>query len=201
MAVVPPEAERRRPRRASMERPVSGRLYRGTWLLVSLPMLVAAFSVTRPAPLPAPALPPAFDRQTAVQLAHQLTGLYPDRFPGSPGARKAAVWFSQQLAPYGYRTTSDRFSAVVPGYGRLRLENVLAVQPGLSSDAILVVAHRDDTGTGPGADDNASGTAALVELARAYATPRGAGTHARASPAHTILFLSTDGGAFGALGA
>ena len=31
------------------------------------------------------------------------------------------------------------------------------------------MAHRDNTGVGPGANDNASGTAALVELARAYA--------------------------------
>ncbi len=33
------------------------------------------------------------------------------------------------------------------------------------------MAHRDDTGAGPGANDNASGTAALIELARAYAQP------------------------------
>ena len=35
----------------------------------------------------------------------------------------------------------------------------------------MVMAHRDDIGLGPGADDNASGTAALIELARAYARP------------------------------
>jgi Peptidase family M28 len=55
------------------------------------------------------------------------------------------------------------------------------------------MAHRDDDGTGQGANDNASGTAALVELARSYS--------ARVIPAHTIVFLSTDGGSFGALGA
>jgi hypothetical protein len=66
------------------------------------------------------------------------------------------------------------------------------------------MAHRDNTGTGPGANDNASGTAALIELARSYATPRGVGGGApapRVSPAHTLVFLSTDGGAFGGLGA
>ena len=62
------------------------------------------------------------------------------------------------------------------------------------------MAHRDDTGAGPGADDDASGTAALVELARGYAQ---AGTPAaqRVRSAHTIVFLSTDGGSFGGLGA
>ena len=68
-----------------------------------------------------------------------------------------------------------------------------------SRQAIVVLAHRDDTGTGPGANDNASGTAALVELARGYAlssTPNG-----QVRTGHTIVFLSTDGGAFGGLGA
>ena len=37
MAALPPPAERRRPRPGSLARPVNGRLYRGTWLLVALP--------------------------------------------------------------------------------------------------------------------------------------------------------------------
>ena len=49
--VVP---ERRRPRHGSLERPINGRLYRGTWLLVGLPLLVLAFSVARPAALQPP---------------------------------------------------------------------------------------------------------------------------------------------------
>ena len=47
----------------------------------------------------------------------------------------------------------------------------MAVAPGQSPDVIVVMAHRDDTGVGPGANDNASGTAALLELARTYARP------------------------------
>jgi hypothetical protein len=78
------------------------------------------------------------------------------------------------------------------------LRNILAVAPGRSPDAIVVIAHRDDTGGGAGANDNASGTAALLELARGYANPPGALRGVR--PSHTIIFLSSDGGAFGALG-
>ena len=48
MAALPPRSSRRRPRRGSLERPVSGRLYRGTWLLVGIPLLAAAFSVHKP---------------------------------------------------------------------------------------------------------------------------------------------------------
>ena len=57
----------------------------------------------------------------------------------------------------------------MPASARSRLHNLWAVAPGQSPDAIVVMAHRDDTGVGPGANDNATGTAALVELARDYA--------------------------------
>ena len=62
------------------------------------------------------------------------------------------------------------------------------------------MAHRDDTGAGPGANDNASGTAALLELARTYARPQSE-TQTAVQPVHTLVFLSTDAGAFGGLGA
>ena len=62
------------------------------------------------------------------------------------------------------------------------------------------MAHRDNSGLGAGANDNASGTAALVELARAYGRPPGAPTQV-SGPKHQLIFLSTDGGAFGGLGA
>ena len=62
-----------------------------------------------------------------------------------------------------------------------------------------MLAHRDDTGVGPGANDNASGTAALIELARGYGR---LGTVAgRPTPQHTLIFLSSDGGAYGGFGA
>src|SRR5437763_241153 len=198
MAAAPARSERRRPRPGSLERPVSARMYRGTWLLVALPLLVAAFSVAHPAPLAAPPLPAAFDRNAAVALASDLARSFPDRSPGSPQALGAAQWFEQQLQAYGFQTHVDRFEATIPGRGRVRLENLSTVAPGSSPDTIVVMAHRDNAGTSPGANDNASGTAALVELARGYANVGGG---RRVTPAHRILFLSTDGGAFGGLGA
>ena len=173
-------------------------MYRGTWLILALPLLVAAFSVTRPRPLDEPELPAVFDARSAVELARELGAFYPDRFPGSPGARDAARWYRNELAPYGLRTRSDRFRATIPGHGEVELENLVTVAPGRSNRSIVVMAHRDDTGEGPGTNDNGSGTAALIALARSYATPGGT-----RSPVltHRILFLSSDGGAFGGLGA
>src|SRR5919198_358550 len=161
MAAAPARSERRRPRPGSLERPVSARMYRGTWLLVALPLLVAAFSVAHPAPLPAPPLPPAFDRRAAGALASDLARSFPDRSPGSPQATGAAQWLEEQPSAYGLQTHLDRFEATIPGRGRVRLENLSTVAPGSSPDTIVVMAHRDNTGTSPGANDNASGTAAV----------------------------------------
>jgi hypothetical protein len=188
-----------RPRRGAPERPINARTVRGTWLLVAIPLLVAAFTVGRPQPLPPPALPPAFDGEIAAGLAAQLAGQYPDRSPGTSGALGAAQWFTNQLRLYGFDAEPEVFEASIPGRGRVELRNLVAVAQGPSPRAIVFLAHRDNTGFGPGASDNATGTAALIELARAYAPVPGADVQAR--PAHTLVFVSTDGGAFGSLGA
>jgi hypothetical protein len=191
---------RRRPRPGSLERPVNGRLYRSAFLVLSLPLLILAFSITRPGTLPAPLLPPNFDGPATATLVADFAKLHPDRRPGSAGALGAADWFRESLRPYGLPVASDSWRATVPGLGRVRLQNLWAVASGQSPDAIVVMAHRDDTGAGPGANDDATGTAALVELARDY-TQANTPAAQRVRSAHTIVFLSTDGGAFGGLGA
>jgi hypothetical protein len=203
MAALPPRPMRRRPRPGSLERPVSGRLYRGTWLLVGMPLLIAAFSVHKATPLPAPqpALPASFDRSGTLTLATELSGTYPDRIPGTAGAAGAVQWFQDQLTPYGLTAVNDRFRALVPGQGHQLLVNQLVTIPGRSPTEIVVMAHRDDDGTGPGANDNASGVATLIQLARSYGTPVAAAGTRALSPLHTLVFVATDGGAFGALGA
>src|SRR5438046_756361 len=205
MAAIPPPA-RERARPGSLERPINGRLYRGTWLLVGIPLLIAAFSVGKPTALrPAvPTLPPAFDKTRAAALTRDLAQTFPDRSPGSPGAASARQWFADQVARLGLRVRREPFSAIIPGRGRVRLENLVVTIPGRSPQALAVLAHLDNVGTGPGANDNASGIAALIELARSYATsvsgnaPPGASI---VSPAHTLFFVATDGGEFGGLGA
>src|SRR5436305_8549349 len=199
----PPARARARP--GSLERPINGRLYRGTWLLVGIPLLIAAFSVGKPAALRAavPTLPPAFDKARATALARDLAQTFPDRSPGSPGALSARQWFADEVVKIGLRVRREPFVATIPGRGRVHLENLVVTIPGRSPEALAVLAHLDNVGTGPGANDNASGIAALIELARSYATsvsgnaPPGASI---VSPAHTLFFVATDGGEFGGLG-
>jgi hypothetical protein len=192
------ELPRRRPRRGSLERPVSTRIYRVAWLAVAVPVLVAAFSVGRPDPLPEPRLRPFFDGPTAAQFARELVLCCPDRSPGSPKAREAAAWVEQRLRDYRFDVERQTFSADIPGRGKETLVNVVAVaprsprEPVRSQQTIVVMAHRDNLGLSPGANDNASGTAALLELARDVGD---------ASLVHKFVFVSTDGGAFGSLGA
>ena len=178
---------------------MNARMYRGTWLLLSIPLLLGAFTVGRPAPLAAP-FPPAFDTASAVTLANDFVRLYPQRFPGGPDAAGAAAWFRTEVEPYNLDVRPQTFTADVPGYGRLRLQNLIATVRGRSDRKIVVTAHRDALPLGPGANDNASGTAALIVLARSYATPSSEEDE-RQGPAHTIVFVSTDGGSLGALGA
>jgi peptidase M28-like protein len=198
VAALPPAPERRRPRPGSLARPIDGRLYRGTWLVIGFPLLVLAFSVARPPALQPPNLPHAFDPQAATALATDLANRWPSRLAGTPGATGAERWFADQLRPYGYRVSRDAFRAAVTGRGDVPFVNLLATRPGRSLKTILVMAHRDDDGTGPGANDNGSGTAALLELARAYAPA--AGTVPVPLP-YTLAFLSTDGGVDGGVGA
>ena len=192
------EAPRRRPRRGSLERPVSTRIYRAAWLAVAVPLLVAAFSVGRPDPLPDPRLRPFFDATTARQFTEELTTRFPDRSPGSQGARAAADWVEAQLREFGFTLERQTFSAKIPGLGTEELVNLVAVAPsstrtGLQSQrAIVLTAHRDNLGLSPGADDNGSGTGALLELARDLGN---------ATLAHPFVLVSTDGGAYGSLGA
>ncbi len=199
MTAASPVPERRRSRPGSLERPVNGRLYRGTWLLVGLPLLLLAFSVAQPPALHAPSLPPAFDAAATESLATDLAAQYPDRTTGTPGARGAAAWFRHELEPYGFAVRADRFTATIHGR-RTTLVNLVAEKTGLSQrEAIVVMAHRDSNGgAGGGLNDNASGTAALIELARSYA-PTAAAQHI--SLPYSIVFVSTDGAAAGARGA
>ena len=173
-------------------------MYRGTWLLVGIPLLIAAFTVFHPQPLPAPTLQPDFDGASARLTAEQFANNNPDRVPGTAGARRAASWVAQRLNQYGLELGRERFHAKIPGRGNVELENLIAVRQGRSNQLVVVVAHRDNTGASPGANDNGSGTAALLELARSYATPQAPPRPPQ--PNHSILFLSSDAGSYGGLG-
>lgn len=192
-----------RPRPGSLERPLSTRIYRGAWFVVVIPLLIVAFSVVPQQPLAVPTSTSTFDSDAVLQTMNdELVRYYLDRSPDSPSSETLLSWIKGQFTGLGLSTSVDRFGARIPGLGKVSLSNVSATVRGRSSTEIVVLAHRDNSGQGPGggANDNASGTAAMLELARAYQNQPGKHI-SPPQPAHTIVFLSTDGGSFGAIGA
>ena len=163
---APPATAARLARAAGQRPPLPRHL-----LLVVLPLLLLAFTVARPAPLQPPNLPPAFDRDAAAAARRDLAAAVPGPGAGDARARPAPRGGSASSCSRTASTSrTDRLVArACPGLGQRAAREHRGGRAGPVADVIVVMAHRDDTGAGPGANDNASGTAALIELARAYA--------------------------------
>ena len=77
------------------------------------------------------------------------------------------------------------------------VENIIARLPGTSSEKgandLVLMGHYDSRADGPGAGDDAAGTAAIMEVARIMT--------AGPAPVHDVVFLITDGEEMGLLGA
>jgi aminopeptidase YwaD len=70
--------------------------------------------------------------------------------------------------------------------------NIIGILRGRSDETIVLGGHYDSVSAGPGAGDNASGTATLLELARVMG--------ARPRPQHTLVFSAFDAEELGLLG-
>ena len=193
-----PRTRGRRARRGTVERPLNTRLVRVAFAVVGPALLALFFSISTTGVLAPSPLEPLFDGDAAADLAQTLSTEYPARVPGSEGALGAAVWYRETVSALGLETTEDTWRSHLPDLGVVLLENVTTVIPGRSESPIVVVAHRDNAGTDRSIADNASGTAALVELARGFA-PQEVGPDPL--PRNTLVLVSTDAGAFGGEGA
>ena len=148
-------------------------------LLLLVGVLVLAMR-RRPSPPPAlPSPPPAL----VAELRRDVTALCAigERSVFVPGSlAKAADWIAGELAAAGckverhtYRVEQDQVDA----------DNVIAeIRGGTKADEIIVIGAHYDSVTGTtGADDNASGVAAVLALARRFA---------HAKPARTLRFVA-----------
>ena len=174
------------------------RLVRVSGLVVAPALLALLFSVSTPGTLPRPPIEPLFDEVAATAIATQLSADFPARVPGTDESAAAARWFEQTISAAGLRTETQAWLEVLPDLGRVELRNVVAVIPGRSPETIVVVAHRDNVGADRPLGDNASGTAALVELGRGFGPQSSAPAPL---PARTLVLVSTDAGAYGGAGA
>ena len=198
MEAARPPRRRRRPRRGTVERALNARLVRVASVVVAPAVLAFLFSISTTGTLPRPQLQPLFDQDAAAALAAQLTTVHPSRVPGSFDDQEAAGWYRQTISAFGFATDEDVWREDISGLGNVELRNLVTVVPGRSREAIILVAHRDNAGADQAMGDNASGTAALIELARGFAPQE---TAPAPRPQRTLVLVSTDGGAFGGAGA
>ncbi|MDX1764308.1 MAG: M20/M25/M40 family metallo-hydrolase [bacterium] len=102
-------------------------------------------------------------RNHVVKLARQIGER---NFIRYEALNEAAAYIEAQLAEYGYRPESQTYTLEGREY-----RNIIATRPGSgnSAETVVVGAHYDTVTGTPGADDNASGVAGLLELARLFA--------------------------------
>ena len=116
------------------------------------------------------------NQDSLIKFVQELTGVVPtiingtsqtivSRHKNSPSNALAETYIKQKLQSYGLTTTIQSFSTTG--------KNVYAVQPGTEfpNKKYIICAHFDDMPSGsiaPGADDNGSGTAAVIEASRIF---------------------------------
>ena len=140
---------------------------------------------------------------------------YEGRMSAQKGNEDAAQWIADQFKSYGLKPGADNgtYFQTFPiqnfndskAKGNGKTANIIGVLPG-GERTFMIGAHMDHLGYGPkasqtpnrreihpGADDNASGTAAMMELARAFGMVKG--------NKHTIIFIAFSGEEMGLVGA
>lgn len=107
--------------------------------------------------------PPAVEAPAlAVRLEADVRRLCREpRSAGTPGLEAAFAFVEASLRATGGRVASQPYEA-----GGLKVRNVIARFGPARGPRVVVGAHVDAWGPHPGADDNASGVAGLLELAR-----------------------------------
>jgi hypothetical protein len=171
---------------------------KGMWRPLSSPLVRKLSDGDMPAlKLPARAalaeLPPAYDARSLQRTVAELADpALEGRGLGSEGLHRATAMVETRLGSMGLEPAGDdgfrqvwRWTGGEPER-EMELVNLLARIPGsdpkLADEPVVVIAHLDHLGRGwpdvregnrgeihPGADDNASGVAVLLELARAMA--------------------------------
>lgn len=130
---------------------------------VILVMAAAAAWMTQPLPFRRTRAPDAVsaDPDRLMRRVRELVERFRPRDGGHPeNMQRAAEWIAGELRAAGGAVSEQRFETAAAAY-----VNVVAAYGPDTPDVVVVGAHYDVAGEMPGADDNASGVAGLLELA------------------------------------
>jgi hypothetical protein len=130
-------------------------------LIILLVAILAIYRTFPPSPLPVDAPAALFSAERALATVKAISGA--PRLVGSPAYADAKSYVLAQMAELGLATEvqSTRLDGVA-------VENVLGRLDGSqATDAILLSAHLDSVANSPGATDDGSGVAAVLETVRA----------------------------------
>ncbi len=123
--------------------------------------------------------PPRFDGAAAVADVRLLAGRIGPRLATSPSYRRAARVVATRFRQLGYDVRRQVFTVPAGDSWGVpvragRSANVVATPPGFDPARrhVVVGAHLDTVAVAPGAEDNASGVAVLLELGRLAADHR-----------------------------
>jgi len=144
-------------------------------ILPLLFLIIWLWTVRMPGPTFTGRLPPLTPNQDAMRvtlerhvrtLAHDI-GVRSDETYAN--VQRAAAYIERNLQALGYQVVSLEFTA-----RDRRYRNLEATLRGTSrpQEVVVLGAHYDTAEDAPGADDNASGVAGVLELARVFAAER-----------------------------
>lgn len=137
---------------------------------------------------------PVFSESNARAHINTLAGAIGSRPAGTDANRRAREYITDQLRFYGFTVRIQEAEASWPEAGlSAHVWNVIGILPGERPDAIGLVAHYDSRPETPGAGDDATGVAVVLESARQLA--------ASGPRRHSVLALLTDAEEDGLLGA
>jgi len=139
----------------------------------------------------------------AVRISSSTAALL---FEGAPKSWKDALQAAENSQPQALPLTTSVAMHIVSRYSEAESPNVAAILPGsdpqLKNEYVSFTAHLDHLGIGDpvkgdsiynGAADNASGTSALLEMARAF-------SELHPAPRRSLLFIAVTGEEEGLLG-
>ncbi|MFQ6611025.1 MAG: M28 family peptidase, partial [Fidelibacterota bacterium] len=128
----------------------------------------------------------------ALRSEIEFVEQFPYRSSGSSKSLQAVDWLFSKFSSYGLYCETDTWEIV--NYSQpVRLKNLICTLPGENQKEIVIIAHHDQSpATIQGADNDGSGIAIMLQLARIFSSEK--------NRKYTLVFLVSDGEEYGMLG-